>query len=104
MDIRDLRQRRGASLRDVASAAGIHFSTLSGIERRRHNASLATLERVLAALDATDDERLAVLAAIGHVPPASKTRNTTPIVRPVGRRNPQARKFAEGAAPGGGRR
>lgn len=51
--IRELRQRRGLSLRDVAAAAGIAPSVLSNFERGRVSPTMATTHKILAAMGMT---------------------------------------------------
>lgn len=45
------RTRVGISQRQLAEAAGVHYNTVSRIERGRHRASVDTLERLAIALD-----------------------------------------------------
>lgn len=90
----------------VAKLLGVDRSTTYRWTTGARRPTLAQVSHLLEALGASDEERLAVIAeAEGRVqaaPPPSKTRMGGASV-PVGRRNPQARKFAEGAAPGGRR-
>lgn len=49
--LRQIRQRRGLVLREVADRAGISESFLSQVERGRAGASIASLQRIAAALE-----------------------------------------------------
>ena len=51
--LRELRQRRGLGMRELAARSGISHSTISLIERERISPSVDTLAAVLAALGAT---------------------------------------------------
>jgi transcriptional regulator with XRE-family HTH domain len=51
--LREIRQRRGLTLREVAALGGVSESFLSQVERGRSNASIATLQRVASALGLT---------------------------------------------------
>ena len=51
--LREVRRARRRTLRDVAAAAGISESFLSQLERRKANATVATLRRVAVALGVT---------------------------------------------------
>ena len=59
--IRELRRRRGASLKNLAPKAGITFGTLSLIERGEANPTWGTVRGIAAALDVSVAE-LAKLA------------------------------------------
>lgn len=50
--IRELREERGVSLRALADASGVNFTTIRHIERGDNSPSVATLEKLLDALGA----------------------------------------------------
>lgn len=49
--IRQLREKRGATLKEIAPKAGITFGTLALIERGEGNPTWATVRGIAAALD-----------------------------------------------------
>lgn len=51
--IRELREARGVSLRALAEASGVNFTTIRHIERGDNSPSVATLEKILDALGAS---------------------------------------------------
>lgn len=61
--IRELRQARGITLRDLADEVGIHFSSLSNIETGKERCGEDTVRRLAEALD-TDENLL--LGQAGH--------------------------------------
>ncbi len=65
--LRTLRERRGLALRELARRTGIAVSFLSALERGRDNVAVATLKRILDALNVT----LGAFFA-GTAPPAAK--------------------------------
>lgn len=44
--IRELREARGLSLRDLAELAGVNHNNISAIERGKYNARIDTIERL----------------------------------------------------------
>ena len=50
--IRELREARGVSLRALANASGVNFTTIRHIERGDNSPTVATLEMLLEALGA----------------------------------------------------
>lgn len=56
--VRDLRMKRGVSLRQFAVQSGFNPNVLSRIERGDHNVTLETLIRLCRALDTTPAELL----------------------------------------------
>lgn len=50
--IRELREARGVSLRALANASGVNFTTIRHIERGDNSPTVATLEKLLEALGA----------------------------------------------------
>ena len=54
--VRQLRQLRGLSQETLAEDVGVTPETISNIERAQHPPSLATLERILVALEVSPAE------------------------------------------------
>jgi SOS regulatory protein LexA len=61
--LRELRQARGVTLRDLASEIGIHYSSLSNIENGKAQCGENTVRRLADALDADAD---LLLGEAGH--------------------------------------
>lgn len=55
--IRELRNERGLSIRDLAEISGIYPANLSAIENGKYNARLDTLEKLEAVFDKELDFR-----------------------------------------------
>ena len=53
--LRELRMKRGLSLRELAAQSGVAFASLWKIETGRYNASAEVLAKICAALDARLD-------------------------------------------------
>lgn len=63
--LRTLRARQGKGLRELARAAGIHYTTLVALENGHHKAHLATLGKLAAVLDVDVTELLEYLDMSG---------------------------------------
>lgn len=59
------RERRGLTQRDLAEMAEIHFSTLANTETARREPTADVVVKVCAALDLTPKETIAWLARVG---------------------------------------
>jgi transcriptional regulator with XRE-family HTH domain len=55
-NLQRLRRRKGLSQEDVAHAADVHQTYLSGVESGKRNPSIVVLERIVTALEADIEE------------------------------------------------
>jgi transcriptional regulator with XRE-family HTH domain len=75
--IRTLRQARGATLRELASRAGVTESFLSQVERGVASPSIASVQRIARALDHSIAELFTEDAPVGRVVRANERRRVT---------------------------
>lgn len=66
--LRNLRLRRGLSLREVSAAAGLSFSQISRLERQKHAVRADDVERLARALGATSEELTEAESALARPP------------------------------------
>ncbi|AHE55521.1 LexA family protein [Sphingomonas sanxanigenens] len=74
--IREIRNAKGLTMRDLADKMGVHFTTLAKIERSERRLSLEWMERIASALEVTPTElieapvkpQLRMVPLIGSIP------------------------------------
>lgn len=89
--IRELREAREISLRELSRKAGVGFGMLYGLETQpQHNPTYNNLLRIAAGLDMKLSELVAQVEArkgnlSATIPPAAKSAPAVPLLTPTGR-------------------